>query len=65
MSTPFRGILNAHQTLLSVAHRLLDLTVIVWVGYEVNEQQGTPMGAGLSAVRLSKVPSIRMRTRVC
>jgi putative colanic acid biosysnthesis UDP-glucose lipid carrier transferase len=47
MSTPFRGILHAHQTLLSVAHRLLDLTVIVWVGYEVNEQQGTPMGSEL------------------
>jgi putative colanic acid biosynthesis UDP-glucose lipid carrier transferase len=33
MSTPVRGILHAHQSALSVAHRLLDLAVIVLVGY--------------------------------
>ncbi|WP_268797024.1 undecaprenyl-phosphate glucose phosphotransferase [Pseudomonas huanghezhanensis] len=32
MSTPLRGILKAHQSSLSVAHRLLDLTVIVLGG---------------------------------
>lgn len=47
MSTPLRGILHAHQPLLSVAHRLLDLTVIVWGGYEVNQQQGITMGANV------------------
>lgn len=33
MRTPVRGILHAHQSLLSVAHRLLDLAVIVIGGY--------------------------------
>ena len=33
MRTPVRGILHAHQSLLSVAHRLLDLAVIVLGGY--------------------------------
>ncbi len=33
MRNPVRGILHAHQSLLSVAHRLLDLTVIVLGGY--------------------------------
>jgi putative colanic acid biosynthesis UDP-glucose lipid carrier transferase len=33
MRTPVRGILHAHQSVLSVAHRLLDLTVIVLGGY--------------------------------
>ncbi|MEG5267185.1 undecaprenyl-phosphate glucose phosphotransferase [Pseudomonas sp. JDS28PS106] len=33
MSTSVRGILHAHQSALSVAHRLLDLAVIVSVGY--------------------------------
>jgi putative colanic acid biosysnthesis UDP-glucose lipid carrier transferase len=47
MSTPLRGILHAHQTLLSVAHRLLDLAVIVSVGYVVNVEQGAPMGPEL------------------
>jgi putative colanic acid biosynthesis UDP-glucose lipid carrier transferase len=33
MRTSVRGILHAHQSALSVAHRLLDLTVIVLIGY--------------------------------
>lgn len=33
MRTPVRGILHAHQSSLSVAHRLLDLAVIVLGGY--------------------------------
>ena len=33
MRTPVRGILHAHQSVLSVAHRLLDLAVIVLGGY--------------------------------
>ncbi|RRV05768.1 undecaprenyl-phosphate glucose phosphotransferase [Pseudomonas sp. v388] len=33
MRTSVRGILHAHQSALSVAHRLLDLTVIVLTGY--------------------------------
>lgn len=45
MSTQFRGILHAHQSLLSVAHRLLDLAVIVLCGYWLNRLEGTPMGA--------------------
>jgi len=44
MSTPLRGILHAHQSSLSVAHRLLDLTVIVLAGYWQG-QQDAPMGA--------------------
>ncbi|MEB0079167.1 undecaprenyl-phosphate glucose phosphotransferase [Pseudomonas sp. CCI3.2] len=47
MSTPFRGILHAHQSLLSVAHRLLDLTVIVLCGYWVNRLEGKPTDAEL------------------
>ena len=43
MSTPLRGILHAHQSSLSVAHRLLDLAVIVIGGYGVNTLTGTPM----------------------
>lgn len=38
MRTPVRGILHAHQSLLSVAHRLLDLTVIVLGGYWQTQQ---------------------------
>jgi putative colanic acid biosynthesis UDP-glucose lipid carrier transferase len=45
MSTQFRGILHANQSLLSVAHRLLDLTVIVLCGYWLNRIEGSPMGA--------------------
>ena len=45
MSTQFRGILHANQSLLSVAHRLLDLTVIVLCGYWLNRVEGSPMGA--------------------
>jgi len=33
MRTSVRGILHAHQSALSLAHRLLDLTVIVLIGY--------------------------------
>lgn len=33
MRTSVRGILHAHQSALSVAHRLLDLTLIVLIGY--------------------------------
>ncbi|WP_439870525.1 undecaprenyl-phosphate glucose phosphotransferase [Pseudomonas syringae] len=33
MRTSVRGILRAHQSALSLAHRLLDLTVIVLIGY--------------------------------
>ncbi|SHM93426.1 putative colanic acid biosysnthesis UDP-glucose lipid carrier transferase [Pseudomonas asturiensis] len=33
MRTSVRGILHAHQSALSVAHRLLDLAVIVLMGY--------------------------------
>ncbi|QHF02898.1 MULTISPECIES: undecaprenyl-phosphate glucose phosphotransferase [Pseudomonas syringae group] len=33
MRTSVRGILHAHQSALSVAHRLLDLAVIVLIGY--------------------------------
>lgn len=47
MSAPFRGILHAHHSLLSVAHRLLDLAVIVLCGYWVNRLEGQPMGAEL------------------
>ncbi|WP_297843546.1 undecaprenyl-phosphate glucose phosphotransferase [Pseudomonas sp.] len=45
MSAPFRGILHANHSLLSVAHRLLDLTVIVLCGYWVNRLEGKTMGA--------------------
>jgi len=45
MSTPFRGILHANQSLLSVAHRLLDLTVIVLCGYWVNRFEDSSAGA--------------------
>jgi putative colanic acid biosynthesis UDP-glucose lipid carrier transferase len=38
MRTPVRGILHAHQSSLSVAHRLLDLTVIVLGGYWQTQQ---------------------------
>ncbi|MDY7559562.1 undecaprenyl-phosphate glucose phosphotransferase [Pseudomonas sp. 10B1] len=47
MSTQFRGILHAHQSLLSVAHRLLDLAVIVLCGYWVNRLEGKSTGAEL------------------
>ncbi|WNW09645.1 undecaprenyl-phosphate glucose phosphotransferase [Pseudomonas sp. DTU_2021_1001937_2_SI_NGA_ILE_001] len=40
MDIPVRGILQAHQSALSVAHRLLDLLVIVLVGYWQHQQQG-------------------------
>ena len=43
MRTPLRGILKAHQSSLSVAHRLLDLTVIVLGGYGQSAFTGTPM----------------------
>ncbi|MCF5805026.1 MULTISPECIES: undecaprenyl-phosphate glucose phosphotransferase [Pseudomonas syringae group] len=33
MATSVRGILHAHQSALSLAHRLLDLAVIVSIGY--------------------------------
>lgn len=33
MRTSVRGILHAHQSALSLAHRLLDLTVIVLIGH--------------------------------
>ncbi|KPC28160.1 Capsular polysaccharide biosynthesis protein [Pseudomonas syringae pv. cilantro] len=36
MRNPVRGILHAHQSALSVAHRLLDLTVIVLIGHWQN-----------------------------
>ncbi|GFM84028.1 undecaprenyl-phosphate glucose phosphotransferase [Pseudomonas cichorii] len=39
MRTPVRGILHAHQSALSVAHRLLDLTIIVLIGYWQSQQQ--------------------------
>ncbi|MFJ4145503.1 undecaprenyl-phosphate glucose phosphotransferase [Pseudomonas sp. NPDC089734] len=39
MRIPARGILHAHQSALSVLHRLLDLTVIVLVGYWQSLQQ--------------------------
>jgi hypothetical protein len=35
-------ILHASQSLLSVAHRLLDLTVIVLCGYWLNQIEGSP-----------------------
>ncbi|WP_426141908.1 undecaprenyl-phosphate glucose phosphotransferase [Pseudomonas sp. DWP3-1-2] len=38
MRTQVRGILHAHQSLLSVAHRLLDLSVIVLGGYWQSHQ---------------------------
>lgn len=38
MRTQVRGILHAHQSLLSVAHRLLDLAVIVLGGYWQSQQ---------------------------
>lgn len=41
MDNPVRGILHAHQSLLSVAHRLLDLMVIVLIGYW--QHQLTPL----------------------
>jgi putative colanic acid biosynthesis UDP-glucose lipid carrier transferase len=41
MRTPVRGILHAHQSALSIAHRLLDLAVIVSVGYWLNRQSPT------------------------
>jgi putative colanic acid biosynthesis UDP-glucose lipid carrier transferase len=44
MSTPLRGILHAHQSTLSVAHRLLDLAVITLGGYCVNLLTGSAMG---------------------
>ncbi|MDB6050294.1 MAG: capsular polysaccharide biosynthesis protein [Pseudomonas sp.] len=47
MSAPFRGILHANHSLLSVAHRLLDLTVIVLCGYWINRLEGKPTGAEL------------------
>ncbi|TDV63479.1 undecaprenyl-phosphate glucose phosphotransferase [Pseudomonas sp. LP_7_YM] len=43
MSTPLRGILHAHQSSLSVAHRLLDLAVIVIADNSINRLSGTPM----------------------
>ncbi|MEQ7922105.1 undecaprenyl-phosphate glucose phosphotransferase [Xanthomonas sp. WHRI 1810A] len=43
MRTPLRGILKAHQSSLSVAHRLLDLTVIVLGGYGQSAFTGTSM----------------------
>lgn len=43
MSTPLRGILHAHQSSLSVAHRLLDLAVIVIADYSINKLSGSPM----------------------
>lgn len=45
MSTPLRGMLHAHHSLLSVAHRLLDLSVIALCGYWLNRLDGTPMAA--------------------
>ncbi|MBX8487613.1 undecaprenyl-phosphate glucose phosphotransferase [Pseudomonas cichorii] len=39
MRTPVRGILHAHQSALSVAHRLLDLTIIVLIGYWQSQHQ--------------------------
>ncbi len=54
MSTPLRGILHAHQSSLSVAHRLLDLTVIVLGGYCQNLLTGAPMTAeGWSQILLA------------
>ncbi|KQQ57275.1 undecaprenyl-phosphate glucose phosphotransferase [Pseudomonas sp. Leaf127] len=38
MDNPVRGILHAHQSILSVAHRLLDLLVIVSIGYWQHQQ---------------------------
>ncbi|MBD8494114.1 undecaprenyl-phosphate glucose phosphotransferase [Pseudomonas syringae] len=38
MDNPVRGILHAHQSLLSVAHRLLDLLVIIVIGYWQHQQ---------------------------
>ncbi|WP_062390541.1 undecaprenyl-phosphate glucose phosphotransferase [Pseudomonas abietaniphila] len=43
MSTPLRGILHAHQSTLSVAHRLLDLAVITLGGHSINLLTDTPM----------------------
>jgi putative colanic acid biosynthesis UDP-glucose lipid carrier transferase len=43
MRTPLRGILKAHQSSLSVAHRLLDLAVIVLGGYCQSLVTDTPM----------------------
>jgi putative colanic acid biosynthesis UDP-glucose lipid carrier transferase len=45
MRTQVRGILHAHQSLLSVAHRLLDLTVIVLGGYWQSRLDPTPSSA--------------------
>lgn len=45
MRTPLRGILHAHQSSLSVAHRLLDFTVIVLGGYCQNLMVQAPMNA--------------------
>ncbi len=45
MSKPLRGILHAHQSSLSVAHRLLDLTVIVLGGYSQTLLTDVPMTA--------------------
>jgi len=45
MRTPVRGILHAHQSVLSVAHRLLDLAVIVLGGYWQTRLDPTTSGA--------------------
>ena len=45
MSTPLRGILHAHSSSLSVAHRLLDLAVIVLGSYCQHLLSDTPMNA--------------------
>jgi putative colanic acid biosynthesis UDP-glucose lipid carrier transferase len=45
MRTPVRGILHAHQSLLSIAHRLLDLAVIVLGGYWQSQQGTSPSTA--------------------
>jgi putative colanic acid biosynthesis UDP-glucose lipid carrier transferase len=45
MKAPLRGILQAHQSSLSVAHRLLDLLVIVLGGYAQSVLTGDAMNA--------------------
>jgi len=44
MSRTYKGVLHVHQTVLSLAHRLLDLAVIVLCGYWQNTLENTSIG---------------------
>lgn len=44
MSRTFKGVLREHQSVLSLAHRLLDLAVIVFCGYWQSRIANMPLG---------------------